>query len=59
MQNFNLRQLSLLTLVAGMVALGVLELAEFVTPSPVLAATLLSVILVLSFDLGRQTSRIW
>ncbi len=50
------RQLSLLTLAAGMVLLGALKLAKIADPGPVLAATFLAVALILAFDVRRQST---
>lgn len=53
------RQLSLLALSVGMVAVGVAGLAGIVTLTPILAASLLAVAVVLAFDLGRTSTDLW
>lgn len=52
------RQLSLLALSVGMVALGALGLAGVVTSGPILAAGLLGAAVFLAFDAGRLLQRL-
>lgn len=58
MDSQGIRYLLRFLLPAGMVALGWLGLAGTVTPSPVLAATLLFAAVVLAVHLGRSSTQI-
>ena len=54
-----LRQLLLLTLTTGMVAVGMAGLVGAVSAGPALAASLLAVAVVLAFNLGRTSTDLW
>lgn len=58
MRAFGLRQLLMIALAAAMVAVGVAGLVGTLTSTPILAASLLAVAVILAFDLGRMSTEL-
>ena len=59
MAEIRARQVSMLTILASMVALGTLGLTGFVPSTPRIGAVLLAAAVVLAFALGRQSVDLW